>query len=113
MHSPADARRVRPPSIPSRSRSVAKADPSSPSPRCKVLRDIECGQCASWMSGGIRSVDGAVQDMASEEQKAVDDKAQEENLSEALGALEVQTEGETDAFQCGRCKQVRVALSPA
>ena len=51
--------------------------------------------------------------MASEEQKAVDDKAQEENLSEALGALEVQTETETDDFQCGRCKQVRVARSPA
>ena len=54
-----------------------------------------------------------MQDMASGEQKAVDDKAEEEKLSEALGALEVQSEAETDAFQCGRCKQVRVALSPA
>ena len=46
--------------------------------------------------------------MASEERKAADNKIKEENLFKALGAEEVQAE--TDAFQCGRCKQVRVAL---
>jgi len=43
------------------------------------------------------------QDMASEERKAADSKIKEENLFKALGAEEVQAE--TDAFQCGRCKQ--------
>ncbi|KAH9840168.1 transcription factor S-II, central domain-containing protein, partial [Rhodofomes roseus] len=43
------------------------------------------------------------QDMASEERKAADNKIKEENLHKALGAEEVQAE--TDAFQCGRCKQ--------
>lgn len=43
--------------------------------------------------------------MASEERKAADHKISEENLFKTLGAGEVQAE--TDAFQCGRCKQVR------
>jgi len=43
------------------------------------------------------------QDMASEERKAADNKIMQENLFKALGAEEVQAE--TDAFQCGRCKQ--------
>ncbi|KZT01942.1 transcription elongation factor [Laetiporus sulphureus 93-53] len=43
------------------------------------------------------------QEMASEERKAADSKIMEENLFKALGAEEVQAE--TDAFQCGRCKQ--------
>ncbi|EPS96952.1 hypothetical protein FOMPIDRAFT_1025179 [Fomitopsis schrenkii] len=43
------------------------------------------------------------QDMASEERKAANNKIKEENLFKALGAEEVQAE--TDAFQCGRCKQ--------
>jgi len=43
------------------------------------------------------------QDMASEERKAADKKIQEENLHKSLGAEERQAE--TDAFQCGRCKQ--------
>lgn len=42
--------------------------------------------------------------MASEERKAADKKIQEENLHKSLGAEEQQAE--TDAFQCGRCKQV-------
>ncbi|KIP07884.1 hypothetical protein PHLGIDRAFT_35252 [Phlebiopsis gigantea 11061_1 CR5-6] len=42
-------------------------------------------------------------DMASEERKAADQKIQEENLFKTLGAGESQAE--TDAFQCGRCKQ--------
>lgn len=50
-----------------------------------------------------------MQDMASEERKAADNKIKEENLFKALGAEEVQAE--TDAFQCGRCKQVRVVPS--
>jgi len=43
------------------------------------------------------------QDMASEERKAADRKIMEENLFNSLGAAEQQAE--TDAFQCGRCKQ--------
>jgi len=43
------------------------------------------------------------QEMASEERKAADSKIKEENLFKTLGAGEVQAE--TDAFQCGRCKQ--------
>lgn len=42
--------------------------------------------------------------MASEERKAADAKIAQENLFKTLGAEEVQAE--TDAFQCGRCKQV-------
>jgi hypothetical protein len=42
--------------------------------------------------------------MASEERKAADAKIEEENLFLSLGAGEQQAE--TDAFQCGRCKQV-------
>lgn len=42
--------------------------------------------------------------MASEERQAADKKIREENLFKTLGAEEVQAE--TDAFQCGRCKQV-------
>ncbi len=41
--------------------------------------------------------------MASEERKAADNKIKSENLFNSLGAGEVQAE--TDAFQCGRCKQ--------
>ena len=43
--------------------------------------------------------------MASEERKAADAKIEEDNLFLSLGAGEQQAE--TDAFQCGRCKQVR------
>ncbi|KAL0948316.1 hypothetical protein HGRIS_010906 [Hohenbuehelia grisea] len=43
------------------------------------------------------------QDMASEERKAANAKIQAENLFASLGAEEQQAE--TDAFQCGRCKQ--------
>jgi transcription elongation factor S-II len=50
----------------------------------------------------------SLQDMASEERKAADKKIAEENLFKTLGAEEVQAE--TDAFQCGRCKQVRKSI---
>jgi len=43
------------------------------------------------------------QEMASEERKAADAKIEEGNLFLSLGAAEQQAE--TDAFQCGRCKQ--------
>ncbi|KAI9463779.1 transcription elongation factor [Russula earlei] len=43
------------------------------------------------------------QEMASEERKAADAKIEEDNLFLSLGASEQQAE--TDAFQCGRCKQ--------
>ena len=44
--------------------------------------------------------------MASEERKAADNKIEEENLLKSLSAVEKQAE--TDAFQCSRCKQVRL-----
>jgi hypothetical protein len=47
---------------------------------------------------------GFQQEMASEERKALDSKIMAENLHKSLGAEEQQAE--TDAFQCGRCKQV-------
>lgn len=43
------------------------------------------------------------EDMASEEHKAKLKKIKEENLFQSLSAQE--TEAETEAFQCGRCKQ--------
>ena len=43
------------------------------------------------------------QEMASEERKAADKKIEEENFHKSLSAQEKQAE--TDAFQCGRCKQ--------
>ncbi|KAF8258865.1 hypothetical protein EI94DRAFT_1909709 [Lactarius quietus] len=43
------------------------------------------------------------QEMASEERKAADAKIEEDNLFLSLGAGDKQAE--TDAFQCGRCKQ--------
>ncbi|KAG6907501.1 hypothetical protein DXG01_008644 [Tephrocybe rancida] len=43
------------------------------------------------------------QDMASEERKAADQKIKAENFHKSLAAGEQQAE--TDAFQCGRCKQ--------
>ncbi|TFY82027.1 hypothetical protein EWM64_g1991 [Hericium alpestre] len=43
------------------------------------------------------------QDMASEERKAADNRIKAENFFQSLGAEEQQAE--TDAFQCGRCKQ--------
>lgn len=48
------------------------------------------------------SVD-ALQEMASKERKAADAAIQAENLHKSLGAGEPQAE--TDAFQCGKCKQ--------
>jgi transcription elongation factor S-II len=42
-------------------------------------------------------------DMASEERKAADSKIEAENFFRSLGAEE--QAAETDAFQCGRCKQ--------
>jgi hypothetical protein len=44
------------------------------------------------------------QEMASGERQAANRKIIEENLFNSLGAAEQQAE--TDAFQCGRCKQV-------
>ena len=45
-----------------------------------------------------------LKDMASEERKQKDQQIQDKNLFAVLGAGEQQAE--TDAFQCGRCKQV-------
>ena len=44
--------------------------------------------------------------MASEERKAADKKIEEEHFFKSLSAAEKQAE--TDAFQCSRCKQVRL-----
>jgi len=46
--------------------------------------------------------------MASEERKAADAKIEEDNLFLSLGAADQQAE--TDAFQCGRCKQVLTTI---
>ena len=43
--------------------------------------------------------------MASEERKQANELLDQQNLFGALAAGE--PEAETDAFQCGRCKQVR------
>ncbi|RDX45920.1 transcription elongation factor [Lentinus brumalis] len=45
----------------------------------------------------------STQDMASEERKRADELIAQQNLFNTLGAGE--QEAETDAFQCGRCKQ--------
>jgi transcription elongation factor S-II len=47
----------------------------------------------------------AIQDMASEERKAENRKLVAENLFKAQAAAPQQAE--TDAFQCGKCKQRR------
>ena len=52
----------------------------------------------------------AYQEMASGERQAANRKIAEENLFNSLGAGEQQAE--TDAFQCGRCKQVRWSTLP-
>jgi transcription elongation factor S-II len=44
-------------------------------------------------------------EMASEERKQKDKAIEQENLFKSLGAGDQQAE--TDAFQCGKCKQVR------
>lgn len=46
-----------------------------------------------------------MQEMASEERRQADRQLDEMNLHLSLGAGE--QEAETDAFQCGRCKEVR------
>jgi transcription elongation factor S-II len=50
-----------------------------------------------------RFTDMTSEEMASEERRAADDKIKQENLHNSLGAE--QQQAETDAFQCGRCKQ--------
>jgi hypothetical protein len=49
--------------------------------------------------------------MASAERKAADQKIKEENFHKSLAAEEQQAE--TDAFQCSRCKQVRILYCTA
>jgi hypothetical protein len=51
----------------------------------------------SWLTS-------ACQEMASRERQNANRKIAEENLFNSFGAAEKQAE--TDAFQCGRCKQV-------
>jgi len=53
-------------------------------------------------------IDHIEQEVASEERKVGDNKIEEENLFEPLAAAEQQAEISTDAFQCLRCKQVRL-----
>ncbi|SCV68014.1 BQ2448_135 [Microbotryum intermedium] len=57
------------------------------------------------MSPAVSRADGAWLEMASEEQQALNRKLAEENLFKAQGAAPQQAE--TDAFQCGKCKQRR------
>ena len=56
------------------------------------------------MPGKGARLTSACQEMASGERQAANRKIAEENLFNSLGAAEQQAE--TDAFQCGRCKQV-------
>lgn len=65
----------------------------------------------AWLRDGVGSGDipaakfarMTTAEMASAERKAEDAKIAEENLFQTLAAGEMQAE--TDAFQCGRCKQ--------
>ncbi|KAL1755587.1 transcription factor S-II, central domain-containing protein [Schizophyllum commune] len=67
---------------------------SNPGLRARVLKgELEPARLATM----------SVADMASEERKAADNKIREQTIHESLGAAE--QEAETDAFQCGRCKQ--------
>lgn len=60
------------------------------------------------MSGKDASLTSTRQEMASGERQAANRKIAEDNLFNSLGAAEQQAE--TDAFQCGRCKQVRRSM---
>ena len=64
----------------------------------------------SVVSGEIPAKKLAVmtsEEMASEEQKAALKKIKEDNLFQSLSAQE--TEAETEAFQCSKCKQVSLS----
>ncbi|KAJ3811035.1 transcription factor S-II, central domain-containing protein [Lentinula aff. lateritia] len=77
-----------------RSLFVNLKDKGNPSLREDVVSgDISAEKLAKMSPG----------DMASAERKAADDKIKQNNLFASLGAEEQQAE--TDAFQCGRCKQ--------
>ncbi|KAJ3908371.1 transcription factor S-II, central domain-containing protein [Lentinula edodes] len=77
-----------------RSLFVNLKDKGNPSLREDVVSgDISAERLAKMTPG----------DMASAERKAADDKIKQNNLFASLGAEEQQAE--TDAFQCGRCKQ--------
>ncbi|SGY38083.1 BQ5605_C003g01955 [Microbotryum silenes-dioicae] len=66
---------------------------------------IELRAQSTLMSGCSCEVSLRSQEMASEEQQALNRKLAEENLFKAQGAAPQQAE--TDAFQCGKCKQRR------
>jgi len=66
------------------------------------------------LSGELSAVSVATMsasDMASKERKEADAKIKAENLHNSLGAGEQQAE--TDAFQCGRCKQKKTRYRQA
>ena len=48
--------------------------------------------------------------MASEDRKQADEEISEANLHNSLSFEEMT--GETDAFQCARCRQVSTAIAP-
>ncbi|SCZ91453.1 BZ3500_MvSof-1268-A1-R1_Chr1-2g01419 [Microbotryum saponariae] len=66
---------------------------------------IEVGAQSTLLSGCSCEFRLRFQEMASEEQQALNRKLAEENLFKAQGAAPQQAE--TDAFQCGKCKQRR------
>jgi transcription elongation factor S-II len=89
-------------------------DKNNPGLRASVVSGDIAAERFSKMSSQVRFrfvigkismiVQQRTQDMASAERKAADEKIKEENLFKTLAAEEQQAE--TDAFQCGRCKQV-------
>ncbi|KAK0200286.1 transcription elongation factor S-II [Desarmillaria ectypa] len=77
-----------------RSLFVNLKDKSNPSLRESVISgDVPAEKLATMTS----------EEMASEERKATDSKIRDQNLFQSLSAEEQQAE--TEAFQCGRCKQ--------
>ncbi|KAG8704157.1 RNA polymerase II elongation factor [Ceratobasidium sp. 395] len=62
---------------------------------------------------GLRAavVNGDIQEMASEERKQKNSEINQQNVHNALGAGE--PEAETDAFQCGRCKNYKTRYRQA
>ncbi|KAG7440094.1 transcription elongation factor [Guyanagaster necrorhizus] len=77
-----------------RSLFVNLKDKSNPSLREGVISgDVPAEKLATMTS----------EEMASEERKAADSKIRDQNLFQSLSAEEQQAE--TEAFQCGRCKQ--------
>jgi transcription elongation factor S-II len=97
-----------------RSLFVNLKDKSNPSLRVSIVEGALLPEKFASMTSQVGSFSTEIlilplhigQEMASEERKAADKKIEEENFFKSLSAAEKQAE--TDAFQCSRCKQVRI-----